>query len=54
MEVVSKILTAGEKSFKEVCDVANLLNRTFRAEVNRSCGCMSMSETARKVSILLL
>lgn len=38
VEVVSKILTAGEESFKEVCNVSNLLNRTFRTEVNRSCG----------------
>ena len=42
IEVVSKILTAGEESFKEVCNVVNLLDHTF------------MSEMARKVSTLLL
>lgn len=38
VEIMSKILTAGEEAFQEVGMVANILSKTFRTGVNRSCG----------------
>lgn len=38
VEVISKILKAGEEAFLEVGKVANILSKPFRTEVNRSCG----------------
>lgn len=38
VEIISKILTAGEEAFQEVGKMANILSKTFRTEVNRSCG----------------